>query len=822
VLGTQVCMGGNYAGFMEDSVFYTSSGTSNCKGEAISAYEWWFEGATVTGSTSADPGYISYSSPGHYITRLKVTSASGGVDYGYRHVSIYNRSDKQPIRNWGMESLSGTRDEGGYSSSIWVREILPNLLENSIVVIFADEEYYGGDKVSIGGNQRNRQKIVFSGYISGDSISYDYQNSVTSFEAESITGIMKEKEGMSFSFDDVTSATKWQHIQGMSMKRAIWEYTKILSTIGEVADVRYIGTDVLLDFFEGAATNLYDSLNPYLQNRISGQMVSDRQGTIFIEPGINITHNATGVYPVALDMQKMDWIDEPTFRLSQFAEVSYTEIGGSKYVGSGLATPYMSNAPGNIAKYSGKAEMGSYDLMVASQTELNQKCGDAFAFLNAKYPEVTFRLAGNYRNLDIAPYEQILVTLNKEDTHRQIVLSKAPFYVEGMNWSFSAEEGSLLPEITLHEITHSLADGQTLPIPQTGDENPGYLPDFPDFGFPNFCAGEGLSEQPYIVITDPELPICEGDIHGAANGAWSTVRGITLYSNSPVTFRVPYGFWYRGSSYDNRTSYTLNAKWYKRDVNSNPIGAWVEDTDDTWYQIYLCDSAGNRLGQAIKDPVIGNGQQRTGVFSLAQGMFVKSMEIALNSDLNPITSVDWSPYTLYTDNQFTYKLTVNGAEIIDYVRRDQNFPFASGYENGSIWTPRAGGGYPDTRWFDVIFDLYTSMWNSSSNPSDYQYLTAWKISDGVTVPVDMPVADRIKHIGTSWSPYYKLGTYSMVWRPTAVPNTRSLTAKSSYRMSGGFDAVSRQKTLISIVVMASHMLVIDSFLLWNVCWGGHT
>jgi hypothetical protein len=832
ILGTQVCMGGNYAGFVEDSVFYTSSGTVNVKGEAISAYEWWFEGATVTGSTSADPGYISYSSPGHYITRLKVTSTSGGVDYGYRHVSVYNRSTNQPIRNWNMESLAGSRDEGGYSGNIWVREILPNLLENSIVVIFADEEYYGGDKVSIGGNQQNRQKIVFSGYISKDSIRYNYKDSITTFDVTSITGVMKEKEGLSISIDDATSATKWQYLQNMTMRKALWEYCKYFSTIGEVADVRDIGADNPIEFLELQATNLYDSFNEYIQRRMYGQLVSDRQGTIFVEPGIQLTHNATGVYPVGFELMKRDWMGEPQFNLTQLPPVSYLEVGGYYYLSktAGEGIPYTSNAPGDIRKYSGKIETGAADLMLSSQADLNQKCGDIFAFMNAKYPEVTINLAGNYRNFDVAPYEQVLVTLNKEDTHRQIVLSKAPFYAESVVLNYISDSGLLSVDLTLHEITHSLADGQTLPIPETPDENAAPLPAFP--AFPSFCFGSDDGNQSYTVITEPELPTCMGDITGEPNGWWDTgIRSVKLESNDAWSFRIPYGFWYRGSSYDHRTTYTINGKWYKRDTTSIPAGQWTEDLDDTWYEIYLLDTLGNRVGMAIKDPVVGNGHQRTGVFNVAQGVYVDSIEVVLTPDANPITSVDWSPFTIYAGHTMKTKYNINktGIQIDDEVQRTYSAGFYSGFENGSVWTPKVGGTYPYNTLFDVEFLSYGLGRITDDTLGNYSKWRRYRLGVGTNTDY-VTLVDINTWAGLGYIDYYglegyvrtDLTVYQSEWFPTN-PTNNYLTARTGYDHSGGtWYADVILGTRVNITAKSKHKLLLESFLLWNICGGGHS
>ena len=59
VLGSFICMGSHYAGFLDGGacqVYYSASGTYNVVGDSLS-YDWWFEGATVTGSSSHTPGY---------------------------------------------------------------------------------------------------------------------------------------------------------------------------------------------------------------------------------------------------------------------------------------------------------------------------------------------------------------------------------------------------------------------------------------------------------------------------------------------------------------------------------------------------------------------------------------------------------------------------------------------------------------------------------------------------------------------------------------------------------------------------------------------
>jgi len=170
-LGSFICMGSHYAGFTENNVYYTASGTTNLIGETLTYY-WNFEGGNPTGSNAHTPGNVAYATPGQYSTTLIVSGTSAwNVDRSVRHMSIYDRPENGtnvPILNWELQDLSGSRDQGGYTANIRIRQLIPDtvLRDGSLVVIFADDWY--GDtatRQSIGGNALNRQTIVFVGYV---------------------------------------------------------------------------------------------------------------------------------------------------------------------------------------------------------------------------------------------------------------------------------------------------------------------------------------------------------------------------------------------------------------------------------------------------------------------------------------------------------------------------------------------------------------------------------------------------------------------------------------------------------------------------------
>src|SRR3972149_11151549 len=244
VLGSFICMGGHYAGFLDGgicNVYYSASGTFNLKSEAM-MFDWFFQGANTTGSAVHTPGYISYSTPGHYMTKLTVTTSGSASDTSYRFISIYDKPDAgatNPILKWELIDLTGNRDAGGYTASIKVRDLAyANVIrDGALVVIHAEDWYTKATKQSIGGNALNRSNTFFSGYILNGTIQYNYQDGYIEFEVVSPTEVMKSMEGFAI---DVTSSTDpagqsatdpnfpsgWGLLLDMDCRRAIYHYLR--------------------------------------------------------------------------------------------------------------------------------------------------------------------------------------------------------------------------------------------------------------------------------------------------------------------------------------------------------------------------------------------------------------------------------------------------------------------------------------------------------------------------------------------------------------------------------------------------------------------
>ena len=502
VLGSFPCMGSHRAAFLEDGsvdLYWSSSGTYNVKGDSLT-FAWEFEGGTVSSSALRDPGYITYTSPGHYLTKLTVSNDSGGEDVSYRYVSIYDRSgsgSSVPILQWELKSLDGSRDEGGYTSHIIIHDQLPDgLPDNAVIVIFADDRY-GSTSISLGGNGENNSKIFFVGNIIKDTVTYNYRKNQTEFDIGSSTNLMKAAEGFAISVESVGTASKWYEVDSLSVQKALYHYLRWHTTVIKTIDFQFSGDDLLHQYFDTDRTSIYDALQGFIYSSLLGGIVSDRQGKLWVDVNPAINYNPITSYNTALSMSKVDWMDTPSFSERLSDDISFLEIGGIAWNGS-TSTPLMSIAPGDSPSYRGGL-LRHQGLILINQGSLNVFAGNLWAEFNSDFDNVDISMSGNYRNLDIAPIERVSLNVESADTNKGIVLTDSPFFTESMTWAYKAKNGSLLPSASFSPLVKGVS-GDTLVIPPPPVEGFASSPTY-SFSFPPLPSLPPIPPVP--VIVDP-------------------------------------------------------------------------------------------------------------------------------------------------------------------------------------------------------------------------------------------------------------------------------------------------------------------------------
>jgi hypothetical protein len=496
ILGTYINMGPNRATLLDPAsnqaqLYYSSTGTYNLLGNSLN-YNWTFEGGSPSTSSSANPGYVTYNSAGNYVTRLQISGSNGCVDTAYRYVRVHSQADP-PILKWQMLSMNGSRDEGGYNASFKVFQTIP-IDGNAVVVLFSDN-WYGTNHQSFGGNYPNGSNIFWTGYIDKNSIAYDYEHSEMTFEAYSVTQMMKNSSGFSISVESKASPSKWYELLDMDSKRAIYHYLRWHTTALSIADFQFVGNDYKIQFFDSDRESMYDAIDNYMRETLFGKVVTDRQGKVWMEVGAEAYSTPLSSFPSTFSISRRDWRNEPVIDERLSDEVAFIELGGIAYSGTATGTfsAFLSSAPGNAPGFRGNVESPHEGLALLSQAQLNQMAGSIFANLNAPFPKVSMELANNFTNFDIAPQEGVQVVINSADTVRNLAINGL-YIPDGIDWSYYPQDSLMLPRVEFKQLVNG-TDGDVITVPDPQDVGGGFsvpglqIPPLPPLSFPGFAVG---------------------------------------------------------------------------------------------------------------------------------------------------------------------------------------------------------------------------------------------------------------------------------------------------------------------------------------------
>lgn len=492
-------MGPHLAGILdEDTVtidFYFDGSDSYDlnAGGSISSYAWTFEGGTPNSSSAAAPGNITWATPGHYVVSLAVTNNNGKSFTARRHVSVYTSlvGSDPPIVNWGIDSLNGDYARGSWEGELWIRETVDKsvVCEGAQVVIFADD-WYGDTKQSIGGNYPTRENIVFVGYVRDGSVDVDPETSVAKFAVTNLAAKLDASEVFSVSVVSKADPTTWYEVKNMTVDIALYHYLRWHTTVHTVADIQKNGDTLYVQYADFERAPMYTSVNGFISSTLLGRFIVDRQGQGWLEKKIDIVEVGDRAPGTALTLTRADWRDLLTLIQRRELPVSYAEVGGISYEGTGtdVFAAYISCAPGLTPGYEGKVTVLT-GTVLESQIVTNQLVGNVLANLNKEFPELRLQLSGNYRLLDIAPQERILVTLSSSENWLGVSLVSEPFIPRQVSISYSVEDQTCLVDVLLEQESDG-PTGEAGPYPAVPPDDP-----------PEPCSD---CEEP------PCLPPCDG------------------------------------------------------------------------------------------------------------------------------------------------------------------------------------------------------------------------------------------------------------------------------------------------------------------------
>jgi len=346
---------------------------------------------------------------------------------------------------------------------------------------------------------------------------------------------------------NIKGGDPWFYLVGLTMESALYHYIRWHSTINLCCDVEYNATDFNLQFFDADRSSLFDAVNALMESAIVGRTICDRQGKLWFEIEYEAIDDAASNVSLNMFLDNHDWIGELSIQERVVNSLSFLEMGGVYWQGAVADTfsPLLSAAPGEVPYYRGSPITLS-GLALSGQDQVNTLCGNVYANRNARFPEVSVDLVGNYRNFDIAPQERVTITAESK-TFRQLNWTQKSFAVQRMILRMDQNTHSVLASLTAAEIVAGFS-GDTIPVPEippdTGFSTPTIsipaFPAFPTIEFPTIGAGLSYDFIPAVWAYDNWLDDGEDTIRAVI--AENNYDGSVFLPNTDEILRSAVGF----------------------------------------------------------------------------------------------------------------------------------------------------------------------------------------------------------------------------------------------------------------------------------------
>lgn len=718
-LGTFVCMGGNYAGFAGDQVYWSAEDSENVFDNSVD-YVWEFEGGDVSIHSGSIAGNVTYNTPGYYKTKLTATSSNGAVNIGYRYVSIHDPiGNNAPYELIDITNFSGTREEGGWIiDSAVIQDSFSNVYTGFPAVLFARHNF--------GGTNSDLFKILFSGYVIEKSANYNHISKTVECSLGSASEYMLQRPMTSVSVDSVATASAWSEVSEMTIKKFLYFYLNYFTTALSCFDIKVrSGFDTYVKYFETENISLYENVYNIVNKTREGNAVFDRLGTMWVEQEPRILQDFSSNVSGTFGLEDSDYLDSVYIEESG-EEYGSLQLGGFVYTGTTVNTntPVLSKAPDDkYVFYSGRV-FDKQGYAIESQDELNKMSGSFYTHHRAKYKHVEVPLLPLYLNFDIAPLESVPVSITEDKNNIGISWDDKLFYIFEMSMEIYSESLSSIMRIFLHEVTTGII-GTTVIIPQPVEENidDGVNPgDFPIFPEPNI-------EFPPYLPTEPE-PI--DDCHDFYSGPYilyadkSLIIGSEVASERIAKIYYPCNIRSATVNADNPTELYIKADWQKYTTT------WINAEEDDYYTVDAIDESGAVVATAT-DMYEVDTQIKIFRFGTADMENVWGFRIQINEDADEAFHVG----------------TELASGSVDGINKSGETIYASATP-GNLYSVRSAGGPVYVRWSDPWYAMHY----------DVDYGNGWVYGGGTTYWLG-----NLSWVSPSVAfPYwYRIGDYSRVF-----------------------------------------------------------
>ncbi|GAP10622.1 hypothetical protein BECAL_01795 [Bellilinea caldifistulae] len=588
-------------------------------GSTITQYAWGVVSGsgTLTNANTATP-ILTVTTPGRIVLRCTVTAANGKSSTGYRTIYVYD--DSTTLTEVQLDDLTGNLDQGGYEFSVLLPKPVSIVPRDYLKVILFAEEY----PQSIGFN--GAENILAIGWLDEKECMVDEQSGQSRLAVKGAQYWLGRMMAFPTGVENTSSTpTQWTQIQGLTVDKAIWHLLYWRSTLPNCADVILSGDTRIAPAFR-AVGNLWQQIKLIAEESILATPFCDSYNRFLLQVHPNLrTAAARTNIPIIMSLSKDDY---------ESVEVSIRSTNVAQYEVSGIGQnnePILAKSPGKVFGRFGQI-LSKEGLLFSNNQNALETAGLLFTREKRLY-DFTIHLISPNRVISLVPFGFLSLVINEADTPAKITFSGnvIPYRVE---YSFS---NGILKQTVFAEPEVFPSIAQNIIVPATPIVG---TPEFslPDFELPTWPALTPGRFSPPLIPGDDPLPPEEGatcPVNAPANGPYIWSMFYTLVSNSTYRVNLPIRVVIRSSNHDNKTVWGIRGRFLKLNQDTN---VWEETNENTFYNIYAYNSAGQRIATGLKDTV-SDWRYRTGTFQPPAAAEIAYIGVEIEADLLRPTTI---------------------------------------------------------------------------------------------------------------------------------------------------------------------------------------
>ncbi len=415
------------------------------------------------GSVATDADPVLEAVAGFHRIEYQVTDTSNS-EVALKQIPLWahNRPEPGVTANIPISviaaALQGGLTEGGYTMQLALpiaaeADIL-NLPDGSLIVYW-EEEFYGGVEQSYGSEITGQSHVKHVGYLIRDTIEINAETGEVSFEVIDLAGMLAKTPALPQLLIRDVSPTAWPDIKDLTSNIVLWYMLYWHTTLAQIHDVdlsselnlkvqRLAVTDI--SSFMGQLLDVAQSFNLRVASDRGGRLVF-RKDPAFLTAGERSARTIVWNFTTA-DFMSADITSEHRAALKMIRGEGITVNGTSVYsVAPGKAPGPMGTGIGTLGRQ-----------IVADQDEMNVRTGLAMAKENSLHDgvpvprSVQLTIPDGYDVFDFALGDFITLTIPATSNDRGRAWTTATLWtIDGVDIAYDHEAGA--KEITL-TISH--------------------------------------------------------------------------------------------------------------------------------------------------------------------------------------------------------------------------------------------------------------------------------------------------------------------------------------------------------------------------------